>query len=374
MNAWIELSYLIASSLFIIGLKYLGSPLTARRGNFLASFAMLLAIVATLLDQNIVNYQMILIAILIGSVIGVVSAKLVKMTAMPQMVGLFNGFGGIASALVSIAELFRLMRLDGPIAVETSSIIVLGLLIGGVTFTGSVVAFGKLQGWVRGAPITFKFQQVFNGFLVLCFVVGSFYLTFSDTNFWVFLGLIFISFLFGVLFVIPIGGADMPVVISFLNSFSGLAACVTGFLVMNNVLIISGALVGASGLILTQIMCKAMNRSLANVLFGAFGGGGTAGGSEGAALGDKTVRSIDTEEAATILAYAKSVIIVPGYGMAAAQAQHAVQSLVQELEKKGVTVKFAIHPVAGRMPGHMNVLLAEADVPYTQLVDMRSEE
>ncbi|MBI4040757.1 MAG: NAD(P)(+) transhydrogenase (Re/Si-specific) subunit beta [Deltaproteobacteria bacterium] len=369
MTLLIEFSYLIAACLFIVGLKYLGLPATARKGNALSALGMLIAIVVTLLDRQVINYTMILAAVGVGSFFGVASAKWIRMTAMPQMVGLQNGFGGAASALVSIAELIRFMTTAETLPLDASSIALLGLLIGGVTFTGSLVAFGKLQGWIQGAPITFRFQQMVNALLVLCFLMGSGYFIFSHSSFPLFLLLIFISFLFGVLFVIPIGGADMPVVISFLNSFSGMAAAVTGFLVLNHALIVSGALVGASGLILTQIMCKAMNRSLTNVLFGAFGGvGGKAVTAQ--TEFDQTVRTIDAEEAATVLAYAKSVIIVPGYGMAAAQAQHAVQSLVQELEEKGVQVKFAIHPVAGRMPGHMNVLLAEADVPYTQLMDM----
>jgi len=365
----IQLSYLLASALFIIGLRDLGSPKTARRGNFLAAVAMFIAIVMTLLDKAVLNYEMILLGIIIGSLIGTVLAQMIKMTAMPQMVGLLNGFGGGASALVAIAEFIRLFQSSSPMAVDTTLIILLGLLIGGVTFTGSLVAFGKLQGIMRGSPITFPFQQPLNVLLTLSFIAGGIYLIIQEPTLPIFMGLVGISLIFGVLFVIPIGGADMPVVISLLNSFSGLAGSVAGFLVMNNVLIISGALVGASGLILTQIMCKAMNRSLSSVLFGAFGTGNMAAGTN-ADMGDKIVRSINIEEAAMMLAYARLVIIVPGYGMAAAQAQHAVQSLSQELEKRGVNVKFAIHPVAGRMPGHMNVLLAEADVPYTQLVDM----
>lgn len=366
----IQLSYLVASSCFILGLRYLGSPQTARRGNGLASIGMLIAIVVTLLDKSVLNYEMIFVGMILGSIIGAFSARLVKMTAMPQMVGLFNGFGGIASALVAVAEYLRLVGSTEVIPLNTLLIIFLGLLVGAITFSGSLVAFGKLQGLVRGSPISFPFQQPFNILLVLGFFAGCVFLSFQGVNFPVFVGLIFISTLLGVLFVIAIGGADMPVVISLLNSFSGVAASIDGFLIMNNVLIISGALVGASGLILTQIMCKAMNRPLSNVLFGAFGTGDLDAGAGGVGATDKSVRSIDAEEGSIILAYARSVIVVPGYGMAAAQAQHSVKALADQLEKRGVDVKYAIHPVAGRMPGHMNVLLAEADVPYTQLVDM----
>ncbi len=367
---FIEISYLIAASLFIIGLKYLNSPATARKGNLIASIGMLIAIVTTLLDRGVLNYEMIFIAMIIGSLIGAVTARLVKMTAMPQMVGLFNGFGGGASALVSIGEFWRLTGSPGEIPIDTTTTVILGLLIGGVTFTGSLVAFAKLQGLIKGSPITFPFQQSINGLLLAFFVIGGGYIIgVSPYALTLFLILTIVSLILGVLFVIPIGGADMPVVISLLNSFSGLAASAAGFVLKNNVLIVSGALVGASGLILTNIMCKAMNRSLSHVLFGAFGVGEMAPGTT-EVEGGKTVRSVDVEEAAMILAYARSIIIVPGYGMAAAQAQHAVRELADQLEGRGVEVKYAIHPVAGRMPGHMNVLLAEANVPYSQLHDM----
>ena len=365
----IQLCYIIAASLFIIGLAYLSSPATARKGNFIASLGMFIAIVATLIDKNVLNYDMIFVGIIIGSLIGAASARMVKMTAMPQMVGLFNGFGGAASALVAIGEFWRITTATGTMSVNSTITIVLSVLIGGVTFTGSMIAFAKLQGIVSGSPVTFPFQQPFNGLLFALFLLGGLYLLTSPASPGVFWLIAVISLILGVLFVIPIGGADMPVVISLLNSFSGLAASAAGFVVHNNVLIVSGALVGASGLILSQIMCKAMNRSLANVLFGAFGVGEMAAGAiEGA--GDKTVRSIDAEEGAMMMAYARSVIVIPGYGMAAAQAQHAVRDLATQLENHGVEVRYAIHPVAGRMPGHMNVLLAEADVPYNQLYDM----
>ncbi len=366
----IQLSYLVAASLFIVGLKQLGSPATARNGNLLASVGMLLAIAATLLDRQVLNYEMILIGLAIGSAIGAVAAQKVAMTEMPQMVGLLNGLGGLASALVAVAEFWRLIDASATIPLDANISILLDVFIGGVTFTGSMVAFAKLQGLISGSPITFPFQQPFNILLLISFVVGSGYLLVTPESVPLFLGVVTVSLLLGVLFVIPIGGGDMPVVISLLNSLSGVAASAAGFVVMNNMLIIAGALVGASGLILTQIMCKAMNRSLFSVLFGAFGSSGAASGGTSAAQTDKNVRSIDPEEGAMMLGYARSVVIVPGYGMAVAQAQHSVRELADQLERMGVDVKYAIHPVAGRMPGHMNVLLAEANVPYPQLSDM----
>lgn len=366
----IQLSYLTASALFILGLKKLGSPATARRGNLLAAIGMLIAIVATLLDQGVLNYEMILVGILTGSALGVVMAQKVEMTSMPQMVGLLNGFGGAASALVGVGEFWRVMNSADAIPLNDTITIILSVLIGGVTFTGSLLAFVKLQELIPGAPITFPLQQLVNLLLLLSFVGTSAYLVINPHNTPVFLALIGISLILGVLFVLPIGGADTPVVISLLNSFSGLAASAAGFVLMNNMLIIAGALVGASGIILTELMCRAMNRTLANVLFSAFGSSHTTGGSAATGVQDKTIRSIDPEQGAMMLGYARSVVIVPGYGMAVAQAQHAVRELSDQLERLGVDVKYAIHPVAGRMPGHMNVLLAEANVPYTQLYDM----
>lgn len=368
----IELTYLVAASLFIFGLKRLGSPATARQGNTIAAVGMLLAIVATLLDRQVLNYQMILLALAIGTVLGAIAAYKVQMTEMPQMVGLLNGLGGAASALVAIGEFWRLLSSGESVTLYATITIILGVLIGGVTLTGSFVAFAKLQGLLPGAPLTFPLQQPVNALLLASFVVGSGYLIATTGNLSIFLGLVGVSLVLGVLFVLPIGGGDMPVVISLLNSYSGLAASAAGFVVMNNMLIIAGALVGASGIILTQIMCKAMNRSLASVLFGAFGSSGPSSVADAAASSnsDKTVKSIDTEEGAMMLGYARNVVIVPGYGMAVAQAQHAVRELADQLEDRGVEVKYAIHPVAGRMPGHMNVLLAEANVPYTQLYDM----
>ena len=366
----IQLTYLVAASLFILGLKKLGSPATARQGNLWAAIGMLLAVAATLLDQHVLNYGMILLGLIIGSLVGAIAAQRVQMTEMPQMVGLLNGLGGAASALVAVAEFWRLLGTSQPIPLDANISILLDVFIGGVTFTGSMVAFAKLQGIISGSPITFPLQQPINALLLVGFVVGSAYLLITPENLPMFLGVVAISLLLGVLFVIPIGGGDMPVVISLLNSLSGIAASAAGFVVMNNMLIIAGALVGASGLILTQIMCKAMNRSLPSVLFGAFGKTGASGGGTATVQGDKNIRNIDTEEGAMMLGYARSVVIVPGYGMAVAQAQHAVRELADQLERLGVDVKYAIHPVAGRMPGHMNVLLAEANVPYEQLSDM----
>lgn len=370
LTTGIELTYLTAVALFIVGLKQLGSPATARRGNIIASVGMLLAIVATMINQSVVNYQMIVISVVIGSLIGGITAQKVAMTAMPQMVGIFNGLGGAASALIAVGEFWRLLEVGGNIPVDATIVAILGIFIGGITLTGSLLAFGKLQGLVSGSPITFFLQQPFNILLFLCFIIGSVYLLLEPTNIAIFLGLVALSLIFGILFVLPIGGGDMPVVISLLNSFSGLAASAAGFILMNNMLIVAGALVGASGIILTEIMCKAMNRSLLNVLFGAFGGAITSTAENPGGITDKTVHSIDPEEGAMMLGYARSVVIVPGYGMAVAQAQHTVRELANQLEKMGVEVKYAIHPVAGRMPGHMNVLLAEANVPYNQLHDM----
>ncbi|MEA5512745.1 NAD(P)(+) transhydrogenase (Re/Si-specific) subunit beta [Nodularia sp. UHCC 0506] len=367
----IQLTYLVAASLFILGLKKLGSPATARNGNVIAAVGMLLAIVATLLDQQVLNYEMILVGLAIGTGIGAIAAYKVQMTEMPQMVGLLNGLGGAASALIAVAEFWRLIAASEPIPLDVNISILLDVLIGGVTLTGSFVAFAKLQGLISGSPIKLPFQQPFNLLLLVGYIVGSAYLIITPDSLPIFFGVVGVSLVLGVMFVLPIGGGDMPVVISLLNSLSGIAAAAAGFVVMNNMLIIAGALVGASGLILTQIMCKAMNRSLFSVLFGAFGGAvsSDAIGATGV-TGDQTVRSIDAEEGAMMLGYARNVVIVPGYGMAVAQAQHTVRELADQLERMGVDVKYAIHPVAGRMPGHMNVLLAEANVAYTQLYDM----
>jgi H+-translocating NAD(P) transhydrogenase subunit beta len=366
----IQLSYLVASALFIIGLKQLGSPATARQGNLLGAIGMLIAVVATLLDQKVLNYEMIAVGIAIGGAIGAIMAYKVEMTSMPQMVGLLNGFGGAASALVAVGEFWRVIHTVDIVPIDETVTIVLSILVGGVTFTGSLLAFAKLQELVPGAPITFPLQQPINLAIVVTFLVGSGLLIANPHDPIIFATLTVLSLILGFLFVLPIGGADTPVVISLLNSFSGVAASAAGFVLMNNMLIIAGALVGASGIILTELMCRAMNRTLINVLFSAFGSSKTTSDGAVASSDDRTVRSIDAEQGAMMLGYARSVVIIPGYGMAVAQAQHAVRELSDQLERLGVEVKYAIHPVAGRMPGHMNVLLAEANVPYTQLYDM----
>jgi H+-translocating NAD(P) transhydrogenase subunit beta len=371
ITSGIEVSYLVATILFFLGLKYLGSPATARKGNAIAAAGMLLAIVATLFYQQVLNYSLILAGIGVGSLIGAIGAYRVAMTSMPQMVGLLNGLGGGASTLIAVGEFWRLMDAGLLPSMDNRITTVLSILIGGITLTGSLVAFAKLQELISGSPITFAFQQALNFLLFGGFIAGSVLLVLDPSNMPLFLGLTGISLLLGVLLVIPIGGADMPVVISLLNSFSGIAASAAGFVLMNNMLIVAGALVGASGIILTQIMCKGMNRTLSSVIFGAFGSSGSnvANGQPGS-NSDQVTRSIDPEECAMMLGYARSVVIVPGYGMAVAQAQHAVRELADQLTRLGVEVKYAIHPVAGRMPGHMNVLLAEANVPYPQLHDM----
>ena len=366
----LALAYLTTAILFILGLKFLSSPRSARTGNILAMIGMAIAIVATCFDTGILTWTDIIIGALIGAPIGLVSARLVKMTAMPQMVALFNGAGGGAAALVSAGDFIRLTARSTPTWDQLLPII-LSAIIGSVSFSGSIIAFAKLQELMTGRPITYAGQQIVNA-LVLATVLGlSIYVLTGHVSGAAFAGIIGAALLLGVLGVLPIGGADMPVVISLLNSFTGVAVAVTGFALDSNVLIISGTLVGASGTLLTMLMATAMNRSLGNVLFGAFGAAPKAGDAgPAAAAGGGTVRSASAEDVATLLAYSRSVIIAPGYGMAVAQAQHAVRERVANLEKRGVDVKFAIHPVAGRMPGHMNVLLAEANVPYDQLHEM----
>ena len=367
----IELAYLGASVLFIVGLKRLSHPATARQGNTLSALGMLIAIVVTLLDRQIVTYPLIALGIGIGSVVGLAIARVVPMTSMPQMVGILNGFGGGASQLVAAAEWHRLVEPGARMPIDVAVTIYASTLIGAVTFAGSLVAAAKLQEILPGRAVVFRGQHLLNLLLFLTAIGLAGYLTVGPDEPSLFLTLNAVCLLLGVLLVIPIGGADMPVVISLLNSYSGLAAASTGFVIRNHGLIITGALVGASGLILTRIMCKAMNRSLANVLFGGFGAAVAAGpDARGTALAARGVREISVEDAALLLAYAKSVVVVPGYGLAVAQAQHQVRELADLLEKRGVTVKYAIHPVAGRMPGHMNVLLAEANVPYDKLFDM----
>jgi NAD(P) transhydrogenase subunit beta len=365
----IALAYMIASACFVIGLMWLQSPRRARAGNMLSALGMLLAIIATLSVSGIKDYSVIIIGMIIGSALGAVMAYTVKMTAMPQMVGILNGFGGGASALVAAAEFFKYVADPSALTPDVSISIMLAMIVGAITFSGSMIAAGKLQGIVNERPITYPFQNIINLIFFLTIVAAGVFLVASFGHPWVFLYLTVAALVFGVLFTIPIGGADMPVVICFLNALSGVAAAMAGFVIKNNALIIAGSLVGASGIILTQIMCWAMNRPITNVLFGAFGAV-TAASSATATATKKTVRPIQPDEAAILLAYAQLVIIVPGYGMAVSQAQHAVRQLADELAKRGVTVKYAIHPVAGRMPGHMNVLLAEANVPYEQLYDM----
>ena len=367
MDTGIQLTYLLSAILFVVGLKRLQSPATARKGNSLAALAMLLAIIATVLETQILDWTWILVGVVLGGMIGGAAARSVEMTAMPERVGIFNAFGGGASALVAIAEF---LATPGIGASTTGVTILLGTLIGSVTFSGSFIAFSKLQGLMTGNPITFPFQNAFNALLFLAAIslgavtLGVFGSGDPQTLFYVFCVL---ALILGILLVIPIGGADMPVVISLLNSYSGLAASAAGFVIGNTVLIISGALVGASGLILTQLMCKGMNRSLANVAFGGFGG---TAGVDRSEIGQRPVQSADAEGVAAELGYVNSVVVVPGYGLAVAQSQHELRKVGDLLEDRGVDVKYAIHPVAGRMPGHMNVLLAEADVSYDKLYDL----
>tara|TARA_B100000073_G_scaffold71997_2_gene53740 strand:- start:2201 stop:3571 length:1371 start_codon:yes stop_codon:yes gene_type:complete len=359
-----NIAYVLASVLFILGIKKLSHPKTARNGNSIAAFGMLIAIVATLLSHNDqINFQMIAIGVIVGAIIGATFATKVEMTQMPQMVAIFNGFGGGASALIAAAEFLK----TGDLTMFTLGTIVVSIFVGTLTFTGSFIAFGKLQGFISGQPIVFPGQQLINGLLAIALLgVGFFIVQNPEMNY--FYGVIIISAVLGITLTIPIGGADMPVVISLLNSYSGIAAAATGFVLMNNGLIIAGALVGASGLILTNIMCKGMNRSLANVIFGAVGL--EQEGSSDSSGKQVNIKSYSTEEAAMIFDAAEKIIVVPGYGLAVAQAQHAVREVAELLERKGKKILYAIHPVAGRMPGHMNVLLAEANIPYELLKDL----
>ena len=377
----INLLYIVSAILFIFGIKWLGNADTARRGNRLSSVGMLLAVVATLLYGGL-SWPMVVGGIGIGAVIGFLWAKRVQMTGMPELVALFNGFGGLASLCVGAAEFHKLSHAGGEgyvsaLAAQTGVTVPLAfaavaisltILVGGVTFTGSLIAWAKLSEKMAGRPMVFGGQKALNVALLGASVAGAVLLGVQPLAPWavgLVSGLVVISLLIGVLMTLPIGGGDMPVVISLLNSFSGVAAALAGFIVLNNVLVVAGCLVGASGIILTFIMCKAMNRSIGNVLFGSFG---AAGGQQKAATGEMKASSV--EDAYYVLEAARSVVIIPGYGMAVAQAQHAVKELAAALEKNGAEVRFAIHPVAGRMPGHMNVLLAEADVPYEQLQEM----
>ena len=372
-----QLAYIVSAVLFVWGLKRLGSPDTARSGNALSASAMLLALATTLVAGEILSWTLLAACLAGGSVLGALLARWVQMTAMPQLVAVFNGFGGGASALVAAAEF---VRLEGggaggghPALLVT---IALGILVGAVTFTGSFVAFGKLQGVLPGRPVTWPLQRTVSALVFGALVLLGAVLAGAGAGAAGELGLDGVTVLallaggaalLGIVLVLPIGGADMPVVVSLLNSYSGLAAAAAGFAIGNPLLILAGALVGAAGLILTRIMCRSMNRSLANVAFGAFGGGGATGPADDR---ERPVRSTNAEETALLLAYASSVVVVPGYGLAVAQAQHETRKLMDLLVERGVKVTFAIHPVAGRMPGHMNVLLAEADVPYDRLLDL----
>jgi len=359
----INFAYVISAGLFIFGLKMLSSPATARRGNLLSAVGMLLAIVVTLFSQGL-DYKWILLGIIIGSSIGFVAAYKVEMTSMPEMVALFNGFGGISSLLLAWGEYHQHPEMSVFIGIVAS----LSAFIGGVTFSGSMVAFGKLSERIPSKAIIFDGQHNINALILFVAVISTIIFAINAPSMYlVFILIVIVALVFGVTSVIPIGGADMPVVIALLNSYSGLAACAAGFVISNNILIVAGALVGASGIILTKIMCKAMNRSLANVLFSGFGAKPQVAG-DGGPQGE--VRPATAEDVYYILEAADSVAFVPGYGLAVAQAQHVTRELGDMLEDNGTEVMYAIHPVAGRMPGHMNVLLAEANVPYDQLIEM----
>jgi NAD(P) transhydrogenase subunit beta len=369
MSALINIGYLIASVLFILGLKGLTHPRTAVRGNLLGAVGMLLAIVLTLTDQQIVSYEMIILGLIIGGAIGAVLAIKIEMTSMPELVAVLNGFGGIASVLVAGAALLESVLKPGVPLMQLTVATAVSGLIGAVTFWGSLVAFGKLKGLISENAVLFSGQQVINSLLAAAALALSCWVVIDPTSMMAYWLLVGVASVLGILLVIPVGGADMPVVVALLNSYSGLAAAATGFVLSNNVLIITGSLVGASGIILTQIMCKAMNRSLTNVLFGVMAPAGEGGPTADEVYGGK-VKSASPEEVAVLFETARRVMIVPGYGMAVSQAQYPVASLAALLESRGTKVEYAVHPVAGRMPGHMNVLLAEADVPYEALKDM----
>ncbi|HET57248.1 MAG TPA: NAD(P)(+) transhydrogenase (Re/Si-specific) subunit beta [Deltaproteobacteria bacterium] len=359
----VNLAYIISAVLFVFGLKLLTSQSTAKKGNLMSAVGMFIAVVMTLLIKDIIDYKWLTVGIIVGGIIGAFAARLVVMTQMPQMVALFNGFGGMASLLVGWAAYRVMYNFD----LFTATTIFIAVLIGGVTFSGSIVAWGKLATVISGRPILFPGQTVLNSILFIgTLVAGGILLMDAPISPVMLVTIILLSLILGVMAVVPIGGADMPVVISLLNSYSGIAGCAAGLAIQNNILIVAGALVGASGIILTNVMCKAMNRSLSNVLFGGFGASTVQqeGGPEG------EVKPISAEDAYFILEAADSVVFVPGYGMAVAQAQHAVHELERILEENGRDVKYAIHPVAGRMPGHMNVLLAEANVSYDKLVEI----
>ena len=364
-----EILYLGAAVAFIVGLRQLGGPRTARSGNRIAAFGMLVAIVITLVSSSIVNWEIVAAGLIVGAGIGAWAAVRVQMTSMPQMVAAFNGLGGIASALVAATAVVEIGFAD--LAAETTVSLLVSTVIGALTFTGSSIAFGKLQGILPGRPFLYPGQKLVNVLLGMGLIGVGIWTAVSgeSSGYWVLAGM---ALVIGILGVVPIGGADMPVVISLLNSFSGLAAAAAGFAIESNALIIGGALVGAAGMILTIQMTEAMNRSLANVLFAGFGSGDS--GSVAGTMSDKPVNNATADDVAIALGYADSVMIVPGYGLAVAQAQHAVRKVADQLEQSGITVHYAIHPVAGRMPGHMNVLLAEADVPYEQLLDLEQAD
>lgn len=381
MNAnWIEIAYIVAASLFILGIKGLSKPKTAVRGNTLSAAGMLIAIVVTLLNNEVISYSWIIAGLIVGSVIGANLAVKIQMTSMPQLIALLNGFGGGASLAVASAEFFKnqtaslglLAELTGEATAAVSPEITIAtgaaVFIGAITLTGSFVAFAKLQELIDGNPKGFPGMKLINAGLVIASVIAIFMLISDPSNTTLFYFVVIAAFILGVLLVLPIGGADMPVVIALLNSYSGIAAAAAGFVTDNSALIIVGALVGASGLILTQIMCVAMNRSLFNVLFGVMAEGGEAMDADEVYAGK--VKSSSPEEVAMLLEDALRVVIVPGFGLAMAQAQHAVRDLADVMQGMGIEVEYAIHPVAGRMPGHMNVLLAEAEVPYEQLKEM----
>ncbi len=364
-NIFTNLVYLISAILFILGLKGLNSPETARRGQKLAALGMAMAIIGTLIQKEIISYEWIIVGLVIGSIAGAGIAAWTPMTGMPQRTALSHAFGALAAALVGVAEYYHGADLNTVRMTSIGSEVMLGSL----TFTGSMMAFGKLQGILPGAPMTFKGQNFFNISLLGVIALIVIYLVFvPSASLFFYIGLV-LALAFGVMLILPIGAADMPTVISILNSYAGISAALLGFALSNKILIIGGAVDGASGFILSVIMCRAMNRSFTNVLFGAFGKVAPSDAAS-AEIGTKTVRAGTPKEAAEIFGNAKSVIIVPGYGMAAAQAQHGVRELADILKTRGTTIKYAIHPVAGRMPGHMNVLLAEANVPYDELIDM----
>ncbi|MCG3159873.1 MAG: NAD(P) transhydrogenase subunit beta [Acidobacteria bacterium] len=366
-NYLIEFSYLLASILFIFGLKGLSHPKTARRGMNMAALGMLVAIVGTLLHHDIISYKWIIIGMIIGSAIGAAMSIWMPMTAMPQRTALSHAFGALAASLVGISEYYQhVVAEHGTVSAFKMTALGFEVLFGSLTVTGSLLAFVKLQELMRGTPVTYKGQNIINVSLFIIAAAIFIYLIYDPTQSTLFYAMVVLSFLFGILLVLPIGSADMPVVMSLMNSYAGLASAATGFAIGNNVLIIAGTLDGFSGFILSILMCKAMNRSVTNVLFGAFGSVSTdtGPGVEG------VMREVGADDVAVQLAYARQVVFVPGYGMATAQAQHAVRELAEVLEHKGVNVKYAIHPVAGRMPGHMNVLLAEANVPYSALYEL----